>query len=148
MLMLASFLSFVLGYYNMNKCQKPYSQWAKFQPEIESRTYPSNLKAGSIFWINQGINIGSEQNGKGLRFTRPALLIKQVSNRLAIVTPISSQTRQHQYRFKIIVNGKPRSVLLDQFKVIDLKRIEGFIDEIPPSTLQQIRLALANLICN
>lgn len=131
---------------NMENYRKRYHDWADAQREIDKKGYPTKWKVGGVFWANQGVNIGSEQDGKGDHFTRPILIITEFSERLVLIAPISSKMRRHRYRFKIMVKGEPRMVLLDQVRTIDLKRLGYFIDEIPMATLRQIRSALANLI--
>lgn len=98
----------------MDNYRKKFSEWAKVQNDVEKRDAPTLWKVGGVFWMNQGINIGSEQDGKGPRFTRPVLIISQFSERLVLVAPVSSKIRRHRYRFKIILGGEIRTVLLDQ----------------------------------
>lgn len=130
----------------MESYRKRYYEWADVQSKIDQKDYPDTWKVGGVFWAHQGVNIGSEQDGKGKNFTRPVLVIMEFSERIVLVAPISSKIRRHRYRFKVTVKGEMRMVLLDQIRVMDLKRLGHFVDEIPESTLRQIRSALANLI--
>ncbi len=42
-------------------------------------------KTGAVHWCYAGVNVGSEEDGKGDNFTRPALILKTFGDRLVLV---------------------------------------------------------------
>lgn len=131
----------------MDRYQKDFIGWAKVAEEIEKREECSQIdKAGIICWVNLGVNIGSEEDGKGANFTRPALIIAFYGSNLALIAPLSSKIKKGQFYRKIIANGNTETIIINQIRVIDRARIGNYIDEIDSLSLERIRNAIAGII--
>ncbi len=83
------------------------------------------VKRGDVFWCNLGLNIGTEYDGKNQDFSRPVLIIKKFSNETVLILPLTTQLKNTDWYFKLNINNKKSSVILNQLKVIDVKRIRG-----------------------
>lgn len=79
------------------------------------------VKTGEIFWCYLGINIGSEQNGRGLDKTRLVLIIHKFSETFLLAAPLTSKKRSSDWYIKISFNNS--SVILNQIRPIDIKRL-------------------------
>lgn len=124
---------------NMEKCQKDFERWAEVAEEIEKLERPKFVKNGAIYWCNIGVGIGSEPLGKGKKFTRPVLVLAKIDNRLALVVPITTKNKHGGHYAEVVVNGAIENAILYQSKVIDIKRIGGFIEEVPPMSLVNVQ---------
>lgn len=58
--------------------QKLFDVWNSIKKKTDNRHLDFNVRAGDIWWMIQGVNIGSEIDGKGKSFTRPCLVLKIV----------------------------------------------------------------------
>ncbi len=100
-----------------------FDNWNILKQKINLFKNINHPKIREIWWINIGLNIGTEIYGKNKLFTRPILVIKtNLNNFLGI--PLSSKIRKNKNRFTIKTNdNKFHSVLLDQVKVFDNRRL-------------------------
>lgn len=133
----------VLILYFMLRCiimsiYKPFSTWSQVAQNIQLFTTPRTTKPGLVHWCNLGINIGSEIDGKGPRFTRPVVVLFVFNSRLALIAPTTTKKKTGLIHPKIIINGKTEYLLLDQIRTIDTARLENFIDEINSQTMDYI----------
>lgn len=101
-----------------------YNQWNILKKCINftyKKTYYPKIR--EIWWINIGLNIGSEIYGKTDQYTRPVLIIKTHKN-IFIGLPISSKIKKGKFKFKIYTNDlRCHCVILDQIRVFDRKRL-------------------------
>lgn len=105
--------------------------------EIEEREL-KDVYAGKIYWANIGAGIGPEEVGKGDRFTRPVLVLEKINERTVLAIPITSQPKKLRGYREIVVAGKIETLAFCQARPIDALRIEGSIDEVAFSELEQI----------
>lgn len=83
------------------------------------------VKTGEIFWCYLGINIGSEQNGRGLGKTRPVLIIHKFSETFLLAAPLTSKYHFGDWYIKLSFNDS--FVILNQIRPIDIKRLSAHI---------------------
>lgn len=128
----------------MTDYYKKFDQWNAVAKEIQLRPH-QNIKPGAVYWCSLGVNIGSEEDGKGPRFTRPVLVILQCNPNLALVAPFTTKYKKRLSSLQYIIAGSPEYLLIDQIRAIDTRRIEEFIDEIPPYLFDQICTRISQL---
>ena len=114
--------------------------WAKVANYINSRPYKRiYYHEGDIVWAALGKNIGQEQDGKGMRFTRPVLILHGYSEHLFFALPLTSSHKSSPYYFKLSSQTNADTVLLSQGKTLDTRRIEGRpIGKLPPEELEKV----------
>jgi len=105
---------------------KNYDEWNKLKKKI-SYYYnkPYHPKIREIWWVNLGLNIGSEIYGKGFQYLRPVLVIKvNQSNFMGL--PLSSKIKRSKNKITIYtIDSKYHSIILSQVRVFDNKRLLG-----------------------
>ena len=109
-----------IDYMNIEKIK--YLKWCYDKLLLEARNINiSNLKPGSICWVDFGQNIGSE-----LRKLRPAILWRSSSDRkMWTVIPLSSKCYKDKYYFHCDINGLPCSTAkLESMANFSYKRIK------------------------
>ena len=94
-----------------------------------------------IWWCRLGVNIGTEQDGKGKKYVRPCVIIYSFGKDACLVIPLTTSTRTHPLRIDIgTVYGEPAKANISQMRVIDtrrlLKKIE-FLDKTPFAELKK-----------
>ena len=129
----------------MNYSYTDFDQWNN----VKKKTNHSNniaTKIGEIFWCKFGINIGREQNGKGSVSQRPGVIIKKFSNEIVLIAPLTTKSHIGDWYFQINFNNKESSVILNQIKPIDTKRLISSIGQISKQKVKDILDKYVNLI--
>ncbi len=113
--------------------EKDFDKWNTQKKKIDLEAENKLYTVREIWWCSLGLNIGSEQDGTGVYFDRPVLILKGLSRETCLVLPLTTSPRIHHTRVPIgLVEGKSASVLLSQIKVVDNKRFAekiGFLDQ-------------------
>lgn len=123
----------------MRKYQKDFVGWAKVAEEVEKREREELYKSGVAYWANLGVNIGSGEDGKGKRFTRPALLLAMLNKTQGLIVPVTSQKKQGANYREIVIDGKVEYLLFDQVRTLDAKCLESVVEEISQESLKSLR---------
>lgn len=123
----------------MDKFQKDFKKWAEVAERVEGLERPPFIKVGAIYWCYLGVGIGSELVGKGEDCTRPVLVVGKIDERLVLVTPITTKKKRGGHYTEVIVNGRLENVILYQSKIVDVKRLGDFIDEVPTNALASVQ---------
>lgn len=112
--------------------QKDFDEWNKKKKELDSQNNELFFKAGEIWWVHLGLNIGFEINGKGFGFMRPVIVLKKYNQYSFLALPLSTSNKINIYRISIgVVDGKEAFANLSQMRNIDSKRLinkVGFIE--------------------
>lgn len=129
---------------------KEYDEWneiKKFQEYKKIRARNVFCKEREMWWIVLGLNIGDEEDGKGVMFERPVLIIKKFNNNLFGGCALSSKIKEsNKYYMKIIVKGGIRSVILSQLRLYDTKRLQEKIGVLNTERFNEITTAIKNLL--
>ncbi len=76
-----------------------------------------------LWWCGVGVNVGREQDGKGVNFERPVVILKKLSPDTFLIVPTTSKYKENKFYIKITNGEKFSYALVDQIKVIDKKRL-------------------------
>jgi len=112
--------------------KKDFDSWneEKKQTEAESsRLYTVR----EIWWCQLGVNVGSEQNGKGSRFLRPCVIVRGFGADACLVIPLTTSPKEHRLRMPIgVVQKKEARANLSQLRIVDTRRLVekvGFLNK-------------------
>ncbi len=125
---------------------KKYDDWNKVKQETDNLENLIKIREGEIRWCRFGINIGNEIIGKGENFQRPVLILKKYSGQIFLGLPVTSTIRDGDWYFKINNKGVDRSVILNQGRSLDSKRLEEKIFELSEKELDKIKEKYCNLV--
>ena len=106
------------------------------------------IAEGQVFWCSLGENIGYEQNGKGVYFRRPVLIVKKFNNNLFWGVPMSTVIKDNKYYVSVTLQNVKQSALISQVRVLDSKRLDEFVGYVSKKDLEIIRLMIMNLLKN
>lgn len=118
---------------------KDFDNWNEMQKHLNSDDKHVNIRAGEIRWVVFGGNIGSEIDGKGKSFTRPALVIHVIGSNLALVVPLSTKVKEMVGYLPFEFQGKTVSLCIHQSKTISQKRILSRKGKISDKKLYEIK---------
>lgn len=125
---------------------KDFDSWNRLKKLIDKSLSSTKIREGEIRWCKFGINVGSEALGKGAAFQRPVLILKKFSGDVFLALPLTSKIHQGSWFYPVEHKGIARSVILNQARVLDRKRLEEKIFDLNENELQKIKSAYCNLI--
>ena len=104
---------------------KNYTAWTAVKVGIENTlSRPIGFKRREIWICSIGENIGQENDGKGVFYARPVLILKAYGNKMCHVVPLSTTSRRGDYYYEFDGHtGKMSVALLTQSRVIDSARL-------------------------
>lgn len=102
---------------------KNYNEWNVLKKRINSVYNIKHPKIREVWWINIGLNIGSEIYGKGSKYLRPVLVLKLNDNNFLGI-PLSSKIKIGSNIFILKTDDERcHSLILNQIKVFDNRRL-------------------------
>ncbi len=102
---------------------KNYDEWNILKKRINKLYKTKHPKIREVWWVNIGLNIGSEIYGKGSKYLRPVLVLK-VNDESFLGIPLSSKLRKSKQRFILKTNDqKLHSLVFNQIKILDNRRL-------------------------
>lgn len=124
---------------------KDFDTWNNLKKEIDSQT-PKNIlfHTREVWWCTFGLNIGSEQNGVGIEFDRPVLIIKKLSPTTFLCAPLTTKKKLEKFQ-SVITTDKVGYVLLDQVRTCDSKRLIRKIATVNEQEFSEMVIKFNNL---
>lgn len=97
-----------------------------------------------IVLVNLDPTLGSEMNKK-----RPCVIISpnEMNRNLqtTVIAPMTSSIKNYPTRVDIIFEGKNGSIVLDQIRTIDKKRIVKTLDKLSKSEFQKVKAVIKEI---
>jgi len=93
-----------------------------------------------VWWSSIGLNVGEEIFGKGESFTRPVLIFKKFTSDSFLALPLTTKIKTGSWYVNIHFQGKPQTIILNQPKTMDRKRLHnrmGTLDDIDFQSIQK-----------
>lgn len=125
--------------------EKDFDGWH----EIKRKTHkeaPRFYTVREIWWVRCGVNIGTEQDGKGAWYVRPCVIVRSFGPDACLVVPLTTSVRAHPLRvFVGSVDGQNARANISQIRVVDTRRLEqkiGFLDD---GVFMKLRKNIRNL---
>ena len=118
---------------------KDFDKWNIVKKRTHDNELKVSIRAGEIRWISCGVNVGSEIDGKGESFTRPALIIHVVGAVLALVIPLSTKLKDVAGYIPFEFQGKTTSICVHQMRIISQRRILARKGRISDNRLKEIK---------
>lgn len=104
--------------------KKDFENWTKLKKSINnSYRRPSGYAQQEVWWVSIGTNVGFEEDGKGLRYSRPVLVIRGFSRELFWGIPLSTTKNRGTYYYAFDLQGKTSVALLSQLRPFDTLRL-------------------------
>lgn len=120
---------------------KDFDGWNELKKKIEAEE-PRLYTVREIWWCRFGVNIGTEQDGKGRLFLRPAIILRGFGPDACLVVPLTTSPRTHALRIHVgIVQEKEAYANLSQIRTIDARRLVEKIGFLEKGIFTKIRKA-------
>ena len=104
---------------------KDFDRWS----EVKKRVHHEERK----------VNIGSEIDGKGVSFTRPALILHVIGSHLALILPMSTKIKNIAGYLPFTWKNTTTALCLHQIKIVSSKRILSRKGRISQNKLKDIK---------
>lgn len=102
---------------------KEFDKWNEVKKQINKKDREIYIRAGEIRWVSYGVNVGSEIDGKGESFTRPALILHVIGSHLTLVAPLSTRVKEVAGYIPFDWKGETTALCIHQIRIISQKRI-------------------------
>ena len=124
---------------------KKFDIWNEAKKKIRSDDLPADtfFYEREVWWIRMGQNVGVEENGKGLNFLRPVLILRKHNPNCFLGVPLTGTNKDHPFYFTFVCDDKLTSAILSQVRLFDRKRLYLKIDTIKLEDFAEIKNAVA-----
>jgi len=124
---------------------KDFDGW-NIKKKLTQNESPRLYTVREIWWCRFGVNIGTEQDGKGEWGVRPCVILRGFGPDACLVAPLTTSKRKHPLRVDIgVVDGKSAKVNVSQIRVIDTRRLEEKISFLNKNKFIELRKILKSL---
>jgi mRNA interferase MazF len=100
--------------------------WTKLKCRVVTTEHkPLYFREREVWWAYLGQNIGSEQNGKGIGFARPVLIVKKLSVRLFIAIPLTTVAKNGSLNHRLFNERSKREdfAIISQVRTLSSRRL-------------------------
>ncbi|MCK4387080.1 MAG: type II toxin-antitoxin system PemK/MazF family toxin [Candidatus Pacebacteria bacterium] len=102
---------------------KNFRDWFKLKTKINNGNKIIYFHERELWWINLGVNVGSEQDGVGYKFLRPVVIIKKFNKKIFWGIPLTTKDKKGLFYYHFNFKNKKEIAEISQLKLIDSKRL-------------------------
>ncbi len=126
--------------------EKNFDNWNIIKKETHAKQLLPLFSEREVWWCQLGVNIGSEEDGKGVNYLRPVLILRKFNKNIFYGLPITSKNKEDIFHASINSGEIQGSVILSQMRLIDAKRLSHLFSKITNKELNEIKKKLKDLI--
>lgn len=127
-----------------------YDKWNEVKKETIQNKRKLGIKVREIFWVKIGQNIGDEEYGKGEMFSRPVIVVRQLTSDLFLGVPLTSTLKDDDYFHQFEFNSKKcivkNSAMILQLRTFSKKRITDKIGKVNMEDFKKIQDKITRMI--
>ncbi len=127
-----------------------FNQWNEVKKQTQKASFILSIKPREIYWVKIGQNIGSEEYGKGKIFSRPVLVVRQLTSDLFVGIPLTSTIRDDDYFYSFSFQTKKatikNSAMLLQIRTFSKKRITDKLGKVNTDDFKQIEKRVIKML--
>lgn len=126
--------------------EKNFDAWNEIKKKTDAEQ-PRLYTVREVWWCRLGVNVGTEQNGRGDKFLRPVVILRGFGPDACLVVPLTTSTRAHQLRVAVgMIDGRSARANLSQIRVVDTRRLVEKIGFLERDIFANIRKAARGLL--
>ena len=127
--------------------KKDFDNWHNNKTQIHEDKVRPFFHEREVWFISLGLNIGFEQDGKGIEFKRPVIVFKKFNNECFLGIPLTKNPKKGKYYFNFELEGRgPNTAILSQLRLLDAKRLQYKIGYVSEAQIEDIKQKLKSLI--
>ncbi len=125
---------------------KDFDNWFKLKPGIHFSNIKSPLvREAQLWWCFIGENIGTEINGKSIKFSRPVIIYQKLSHYTYLVIPVSTQIKSGSWYVPIVFKSNEMVACLNQIRIIDYRRLDDLMGELNNADFSGVKQGFVDL---
>ena|SRR3990167_8008531 len=125
---------------------KDFDRWNKVKKKTNAEK-PRFYTVREVWWCRVGVNVGTEQDGKGEWYARPCVILRGFGPDACLVVPLTTSPRDHALRIPVgLVEGVEARANLSQIRVVDTRRLEAKIGFLAESIFSKVRKAARDML--
>jgi mRNA interferase MazF len=120
--------------------EKDFNRWSGKKKILQNSEFIDYAQEREVWWCSLGINVGSEQDGRGLEYERPVLILKKFNREMVLIIPLSTKIRESPYHVTFLHGDDRYVALISQLRLISTKRLlrrAYKMDEIPFESIRK-----------
>lgn len=130
----------------MNNEDEIYNSWNQQKISISKLATGHFYREREVWWCSLGKNIGFEQDGKGIQYERPVLVIKAFSKSVCLVIPLTTSTKKNPYHVDIgYIDNRLSYAIISQIRLIDTRRLVNRVFILDNAVFDKIRKNIREL---
>ena len=121
---------------------KEFDSWNERKKKLHQREKPPYFKEREIWWCTVGLNVGTEQDGKGTNFSRPVVVLRKFSNDQFIGIPSTRSMKTSRFYHLLKTDTDKFNFILSQLRVFDSRRLQDRIVTVSKGEMTQLKQAV------
>jgi len=130
----------------MEEVIRRFVAWTRIKIKIHLSDNQIFFREGEIWWVNLGVNVGHEEEGKNDNFERPILVLKKFNRHILWAVPLTTKIKDNPYYFQYEFNNEKFAALLSQLRIMSSKRLIRKIGMISENDFYKIKDAIKRLL--
>ena len=131
----------------MKNSESGFDQWNTVKKELHASSKVLKSRAGDIFFVSVGQNIGREQYGKGDLFLRPVLVYKKLSHTTFVGIPLTSSSKEGSYYYTFQYKpNRTSTAMFNQLRVFDMRRAKYYSGKIKRKDFRNIQKKIKKFV--
>lgn len=126
--------------------EKDFDFWNIKKKHINSLQAFPQFSEREIWWCVLGLNIGSEEDGKGEDILRPVLIYRKFNKQIFYALPITSKIKENIFHANINSGEIKGSVILSQMRLLDAKRLSHLAGKLTTKEFNEVKEKLKKLL--
>ncbi|MDD2935007.1 MAG: type II toxin-antitoxin system PemK/MazF family toxin [Candidatus Pacebacteria bacterium] len=125
---------------------KDFDNWNENKKQIESSSINRNFREKEVWFINMGLNVGYEQDGKGEEYLRPVVVLKKFNKMIFLGVPLTKIKKDRLFYCTFKFKGGDSTAILSQVRLFDSKRLKFRYGKVSSGDFDLIKRKLTDLI--
>ena len=130
----------------MEEYKKDFDGWNEIKKKLNAGHPEVFFREGDVWWCSTGINIGTEMDGKGKKFTRPILILKVINFKTFIGVSLTSRLVESETHIPIYFNYGFHTVVVSEIRTYEKKRLENRIGSVSDYLLMKMKKAATHFL--
>jgi mRNA interferase MazF len=108
------------------------------------------VREREVWFCSIGVNIGTEEDGKGTDFLRPVLVVRVCGFESAMIVPLTSKEKKpsEYYYYLGGISGLPEksTALISQMRLLDTRRFARKVGKLEPAVFLEMKKAIRDFL--
>jgi len=120
--------------------QKDFDSWNSKKKTVHASNVAPLFHEREIWFCSLGVNVGFEQDGTGLNFDRPILILRGFNKNTFLAVAIVGKKKEGDFYSPIgSITGREASANLSQVRLVDSKRLVKKVATLDEATFFKLK---------